>query len=273
MKGVLNMSSNNQRNVEGLTLTVVAQITNVSYHGVNILHKGNGILGQMINPIINEMSNSQSKQIKTTASSLVQMVPMAQLAESQKLTTNIGKVRARLIAENADVNMKVRDFHDRLNQLKEELLAGKDVNYLDSKQLSGLRIAMEPYNVGKVVKVKLQARIFSQTPRPSLRKCATGGYSSVRVLYTFYVEYKEGMDIQVIANAISRRFAQPSASDIADIENQSYKVQIDRDQKTGHINLTPLAPMTVVKTDSSGSSLNIEEVKGSRVRKSAAFNW
>lgn len=267
------MSSNNLKNVEGLTLTVVAQITNVSYHGVNILQKGNGILGQMINPIINGMSSSKPEQVKTTASSLVQRVPMDKLADSKQLAANIGKVRAKLIAENAEVNMKVRDYHDRLNQLKENLLDGKDVNYLDCKQLNELRMEMKPYNVGKVVKIKLQARIFSQAPQPSLRKCATGGYSTVRVLYTFYVPYEEGTDIQAIANTIAHRFSQPSASDIADVENRTYKVQVDRDQETGQINLTPIAPKTVVKTGSEGSSLNIEEVKGSSMRKTSLFNW
>lgn len=267
------MSSNNLKNVEGLTLTVVAQITNVSYHGVNILQKGNGILGQMINPIISGMSSSKPEQVKTTASSLVQHVPMDRLADSKEFTASIGKVRAKLIAENAEVNMRVRDYHNRLNQLKEALLDGKEVNYLDHKQLDRLRMDMEPYNVGKVVKIKLQARIFSQVPQPSLRRCATGGYSSVRVLYTFYVPYKEGMDVQAIANTIAHRFAQPTASDIADVENQSYKVQVDRDRETGQINLTPLAPKTVVKTASDGSSLNVEEVKGSRVRKSHIFGW
>ena len=271
MKGVLNVSSNNQRNVEGLTLTVVAQITNVSYHGVNIRQKGNGILGQMINPIISGMTSSKPNQVKTTASSLVQTVPMAQLAESHKLTANIGKVRAKIIAENAEVNMRIRDFHDQLRHLKEKLLDGKDVNYLGSQQLEDLRAAMIPYNVGRVVKIKLQARLFSKVPQPSLRKCATGGYSSVRVLYTFYVKYTEGMDVQAIADAIATRFAQPTVADLADVENQSYKVQIDRDQETGEIHLTPMAPKTVVKTGSSGQALDIEGIRGSRIRKSRVF--
>lgn len=265
------MSSNNQRNVEGLTLTVVAQITNVSYHGVNILQKGNGILGQMINPIINGMKSSKPNQVKSTASSLVQSIPMAQLADSHKTIANIGKVRAKLLAENAEVNAKIRDFHDRLRGLKEDLLGNQDFKYLGSQELEGLRTAMIPYNVGRVVKIKLQARLFSKVPQPSLRKCATGGYSSVRVLYTFYVPYTEGMDVQAIADTIATRFAQPSVADLAEVENRTFKVQMDRDQRTGEIHMTPLAPKTVVKTGSSGQSLDIEDIKSSRIRKSRVF--
>lgn len=255
------MNLTNTKNQEGLTLTVIGQITNLSYHGVEVLQKGNGILGQMINPIINGKVSTNQPKLITTASSMVKFIPMMLVDKKQDFYQSLSYTRAWYIASNVEINEKARDFHRNLNQLKEGILGDKDHAYLDSTELKKLQDEMKPYNVGKVVKIKLQARLFSQKELPGLRKCAKGGFSNVRVLYTFYVPYKEGQDLQALVDAIAKEFRDGGHNE--GIVHQSYKVLVDRDKETDQINFTPLKPKTQVKLGDGTTPQDIEEIKGS----------
>lgn len=254
--------SNQQINAfEGVTFKVVAQIVDITYNGVEIIaSKGNGILGKMMEPIINKDSK-QTQSVITTRSSEVGKLTFEEVRDGKAIP--YGTVRAQLIAEHAELNAKVKDFHQNLNTLKEGLLNGSTTAYADSAALDGIKKAMLPFNIGRVLKVKLQARMYSPQQIAGWNKVKTGGSSKVGTLYTFYINYKEGMDIQAVVDRLADMFRTGTTGSDTKVVTQAYQarvVKLDDDK----IVITPAAPATVVQLpleDGKIETLPIESIK------------
>lgn len=268
------MSNQALNSFEGVTFKVIGQVVDISYHGVSVItHKGNGILGKMMAPLINN-GQAQAEQTATTKSSEVNRLTFEEVQGDG--ASHFKSVRAQLIADNAALNAKVRDFHSNLNSLKEGLLQGKMVNYAGTAELNAVREAMIPHNVGKVVKVKLQARMFSKSDVQSWNRVKTGGSSKVGTLYTMYVPYNEDTDLQQLVDQIAEAFKLGYTGSNVEVKHVVKKTRVSR-RDDDQIIIEPLAPETQVVIPSSdggdNQTLPVEAIRSSsdRIRGSSLF--
>lgn len=63
-------------------------------------------------------------------------------------------------------------------------------------QLAEIERQMESANLGKVIKVKLQARWWLPEQEPGMHQCKTGGFAKVVTVATFYLPWDQKINIQ-----------------------------------------------------------------------------
>jgi len=187
------MANNPIDRFKGLTIKVISQVVDLTYHGVpTTIPRGKGILGQMLSmyQAPGNDSNGDSPP-KSSASAIA--IQVAEGTSNDEIDA-IGIVRAGLIAQHAELYARVNTFHETLESEKRKLLHGRTQSTVPAEELKKLTEIMKPLNVGKVLKVKFQARIYTEDRIPGFNPVQDHGYSIVRTLYSLYVPYVDGLD-------------------------------------------------------------------------------
>lgn len=260
------MNNQKKADFEGLTIKVECQVVDVTYHGVSIPVKGNGILGQMIDQYLpkNGERNAAMQQ-KTTVSEIAMQIPTDSITSS--IAKKIGAFRAEQIVLNRTLTQKVRTFHEALHQFKRQLLNGKTENIVDANDLERLKVQMEPYNVGKVMKVKLRARLFTKDEIPGFNAVKSGGYSLTRVLYTFYLPI-DG-DLEANAKALADKLSKYEYKDNLIVDQPKAKVILEDEDR---IIIQPIVSDTLIRMKTNtGTNIDISVEEVLNGRKSTAF--
>lgn len=258
------MSNQVARDREGLTLTVIGQVVDITYHGVvPVTDIGNGILAQMLQPVTKQRDSGGGSPPHTTKSSLVNFIPIENVPGEQEYLDSLKLVRAGLIASHAEVNAKVENFHKRLNELKKGLLKGKTRNTVTKAELEMVRSQMTDFQVGKVLKIKLQARIFSTRDLPGYRPVQTGGFSRLGVLFTFYVPYQDEFELQFYVDKIALSFRNGDMSN-QDLVARRQESIVEEDEN-GKITITPGRAQVAVRYRGDGQgrsrTILIEDIR------------
>jgi len=248
------MSKQPEQNFEGLTFKVTGCIVDLTYNGVKPT-PGNEARGAYMDQV-RQLAAAQAEtketenisQPKSSASALVIQIPADEVKSGGKIP-NFSETRDSILVDFASINRKVANFHHQLNLIKEDILAGRTSVVIGPDQINDIRTKMEPYNVGKVYKIQLISRGFSNTPVAKWNKCAGGGFSSTRTCYTLYFEIVEGKALQTIVDSVAKWFREGMENPV-EVEVASLGARVERG-KGGKITITPMpAPHVMTAFDS-----------------------
>lgn len=248
------MSQSQSSQFLGLTIKLIANMIDVSYHGVLPgTGNGTGILGQMYQKQV-QSTVARDERNPSSGRIIFQEIPENEL-DVRTMNDAARDFRIMAIARYSEVNAAVSKFHRELNAEKARLLGGETMVRLSPEQLEALRQHMAPHAVGKVLKCKLQARGFSMEQRPRWNKVKSGGFSSVRVLYTFYIPYEDNMDVEAaLGNLLDSLGSRIDAFRVSKSAGSAILSRVD-DQR---MVITPeAATHNVIGTDESGRDVSI----------------
>lgn len=259
--------TNQRKDYEGLTLSVECQVVEHKYHGVVIPSGGNGILGQMIAQARSTKVINSDPGSKTTANVVSIQIPIDDIDNS--IAVKVKAFRGKEVILNSDIIGKVNLFHDKLNGFKKSILGNDTSKQIDQSTLDGLQEAMIPFNIGKVVCVKIQSRIFSKTDRPGFHKVKTGGFAISRVVFKYHIEY-DNEDIQATAEQIAKSLADFNPGDRVIKEAGAATIERREDDS---IVITPIPPVEKIQmdmNDGTKKAFDVEEILARN--KSSAFS-
>jgi len=227
------MSEQSESSFEGLTLKAIISITDVTYHGPAVSLTGtSNVLEGLIKAELAKRKEVKKAPI-STCSGIISQTSYENLASVS--TQQIVTAREACITCNAEINNKVNKFFAELEAKKAKARKGRTQARVPLAFADELKAHMEQFNVGKCLKVRIQSRLFSHSPKPGYHEVKSGGFSLTKVLYTFYMDYEEDADLQESVDTIVKVF-------------QNETLEVERKQTDGYINLVEKP-----RTDTSGA--------------------
>lgn len=182
------MSRTTVEQFEGGTFKLEVQRVNLTYHGPTLDSSGGGVLAQIVNEINGGNSGSQGNpgSNRTTVSEVIHQEATAAINASD-LMARIRGLKLVCMGTHVQLNRSVRNYFDAIEEAKATALGNHEAVYLGRNDLAAIRDVMSQYNVGWVLKCKVQVRFWSDKPFAGAKSLAQGGYSRVKVLATWYM--------------------------------------------------------------------------------------
>jgi hypothetical protein len=189
------MSRTSVEQFEGGTFKLEVQKVNLTYHGPTLDSSGGGVLAQIVNEIRGGNSGSQGNpgSNRTTVSEVIHQEATSTMNTSE-LMSRIRGLKLLCMGTHAQLNRRVRNYFDAIEEAKATALGGNEAVYLGRDDLAAIRDIMSQYNVGWVLKCKIQVRFWSGKPFAGAKELAQGGYSRVKVLATWYMPGDMSLD-------------------------------------------------------------------------------
>lgn len=209
-KGDVYMSRQTQENQQNFSLKVIAQEVDFTYHAPRIGPKGFGLLGACVDP---STITGSGERRDTTVSRLLYTCQRGesgyQADEIRTVNQNVDILRDYLVALSGTTHRKVNAWYEDLKMLQRAALKGRNRAAISEADLLTIEEAMKVSNVGKVCKIRVQARWWSPVCEPKMFACRTGGYARVVTVMTVYVQLSAEKDIQYWINLVANRYGNP----------------------------------------------------------------
>jgi len=269
---------------EGLTIKCEASVIDKTYYGP-VSQSGNEF-GPYVEDVAafsaakkQEEMGSSAKAPPTTASVIMYKIPVAELGDKANLP-KLREVRDDLMATFVVQNRNISMFHSKLNSLLAKYGGKRSSTQLTVEQGEELKDQMKPFNVGKVIKIRILSHIYvpNVMSGPGWNKVRQGGSSKNRTLYTIYLPYDEKLDISAVANDIKDRFVNHKVDHEIVTERVGPIIERSADNKYTVKPGKPMRLITQFGEDGVASQVPIDEIrnpntdkKGRRIDPKGAF--
>lgn len=189
-------------NTNGLTLTLIGQAVRFEYRAPVSSQGTGGPLSAALAQVQSEPKSQGSKEIDNTIAHELGVLPYLPGPKDSELISKIDssvKRVSRYFRANYDTTNKVNMWYESLRALQKAALGGRRRATVSRTVLDKIVTEMKPYNLGLVVKYRIQARLWSSTPKLNFHPVSTGGFARVVTLATFYGPLT---DISQLANRV-----------------------------------------------------------------------
>lgn len=182
------MANTPDGNPNGLTLTLIGQAVRFQYRAPVSSQGTGGPLSAALSQANSKPKDPSTKEIENTVALELKALPYEESYDTQ-LTSEIDEAAKRVsryYRAQFDTTNQVNMWYENLRALQKQAMGGRRRVTVSRSVLEEIVKEMEPYNLGMVVKYRLQARLWSPTPRLNYHAVSTGGFAQVVTLATFY---------------------------------------------------------------------------------------
>lgn len=181
--------SQSQASQQNFSLLAIVQEVGFTYKAPGIHGQGLGVLAAAVassdrqNDVDTENGKTVSIPLETIERGADGYAADAVRAVSQKCSY------LRDFAVTADnATQRVSVWYETLRALQRSALGGRKRARISPEALEAIERQMEAVNLGRTVKVKLQARWWSPEQEPEMYPCKTGGFARIVTVATFYFD-------------------------------------------------------------------------------------